>query len=141
MGRSRINNSRKCKPCFICRRKIAYGAIQVRAWVKRQGIALLKLQSFHQIINVITSYVNADMVGTLPKNRQQYFDPMCFAASGKADDPMEWDGTHRLHPDLQDALQAAYEANTVFSQHPPQTLGEVLDANAANGLWIANYNR
>ena len=81
------------------------------------------------------------MVGTLPKNRQQFFDPMCFAASGKADDAMEWDGTHRLHPDIQDALQAAYEANTVFAQHPQQTVAEVIDGNAANRQWMDKYNR
>ena len=92
-------------------------------------------------MHLICPYVCADMVGILPKNRQQYFDPMCYAASGHAEDPMEWDGTHRIHPDIQDALQAAYEANKVFAPHPDQTLEEVLEANAANGLCIAKYNR
>jgi len=58
-----------------------------------------------------------------------------------APDPMEYDGIHRLEPDLQDALQAAYETHTVFAPHPPRTNEEVQAANDANNIWIATYNR
>ena len=56
-------------------------------------------------------------------------DPISYDQSGLPDGATVWDGIHVLSQDLQEAIQGAYEVDTLLSLHPELTIPAVIETN------------